>query len=110
MLFSSLETDYSQCTPSTSTTTPTSTAPVTTPSIPPITGNTLQYAGVNIAGFDFGCGADGTCNVSGAWPPLTQYYGTYRVSLFSMMPDLCHYLGMDGAGQMQVELHLDFLS
>jgi endoglucanase len=38
---------------------------------------------VNIAGFDFGCGSDGTCNVSGAWPPLTQYYG------------------MDGAGQME---------
>ena len=43
----------------------------------------LQFAGVNIAGFDFGCGTDGTCNPTGAWPPLTQYYG------------------MDGAGQMQ---------
>ena len=39
--------------------------------------------GVNIAGFDFGCNTDGNCNASGAWPPLTQYYGH------------------DGAGQMQ---------
>ncbi|KAJ3855408.1 endoglucanase [Lentinula lateritia] len=74
---------YSQCVPSTSTVTPTSTAPVSTPSISPISGNTLTFTGVNIAGFDFGCGSDGTCNPTGAWPPLTQYYG------------------MDGAGQMQ---------
>ncbi len=57
---------------------------------------------VDIAGFDFGCGADvgsvpypskrlliayiflqGTCNVSGAWPPMTSSYGA------------------DGIGQMQ---------
>ncbi|KAJ3734567.1 endoglucanase [Lentinula guzmanii] len=74
---------YSQCVPSTTTVTPTSTAPVSTPSITPVSGNTLTYTGVNIAGFDFGCGSDGTCNPTGAWPPLTQYYG------------------MDGAGQMQ---------
>ncbi|KAF5389730.1 hypothetical protein D9757_006061 [Collybiopsis confluens] len=72
---------YSQCLPGTATAT--STGPVVTPTISPISGSKLKYAGVNIAGFDFGCGADGTCNVSGAWPPLTQYYG------------------MDGAGQMQ---------
>ncbi|KAJ3884732.1 glycoside hydrolase superfamily, partial [Lentinula edodes] len=74
---------YSQCVPSTSTVTPTSTAPVPTPSISPISGNTLTFTSVNIAGFDFGCGSDGTCNPTGTWPPLTQYYG------------------MDGAGQMQ---------
>ncbi|KAE9393635.1 endoglucanase [Gymnopus androsaceus JB14] len=81
---------YSQCLPGTATsgsatspaTSSTSTAPATTPSVPPISGNKLQFAGVNIAGFDFGCNTDGNCNVSGAWPPLTQYYG------------------MDGAGQM----------
>lgn len=27
----------------------------------------------------------------------------------SMMPNFGHYLGMDGAGQMQVERHLDFV-
>ncbi|EPQ53588.1 glycoside hydrolase [Gloeophyllum trabeum ATCC 11539] len=51
---------------------------------PRVTGPApLKFAGVNIAGFDFGCGTDGTCTVSGAYPPLTQYYGA------------------DGAGQMQ---------
>ncbi|KAF8136906.1 glycoside hydrolase superfamily [Boletus edulis] len=32
----------------------------------------LRFAGVNIAGFDFGCGTYGTCNVTQACPPLTQ--------------------------------------
>ncbi|KAF8551758.1 hypothetical protein OG21DRAFT_1486732, partial [Imleria badia] len=32
----------------------------------------LRFAGVNIAGFDFGCGTDGTCNATKACPPLTQ--------------------------------------
>ena len=27
-----------------------------------------RFAGVNIAGFDFGCGTDGTCNVSAVYP------------------------------------------
>ncbi|KAF8434770.1 glycoside hydrolase superfamily [Boletus edulis BED1] len=31
-----------------------------------------RFAGVNIAGLDFGCGTDGTCNVIQACPPLTQ--------------------------------------
>ena len=58
-------------------------APAASCSVAPASAGKLQFAGVNIAGFDFGCGADGTCNPTGAWPPLTQYYG------------------MDGAGQMQ---------
>ncbi|KAG2053134.1 glycoside hydrolase family 5 protein [Suillus hirtellus] len=43
----------------------------------------LRFAGVNIAGFDFGCGTDGTCSASGAVPPIFQLSG------------------IDGAGQMQ---------
>lgn len=43
----------------------------------------LRFAGVNIAGFDFGCGTDGTCVASGAVPPI------YQLS------------GIDGLGQMQ---------
>jgi len=34
-----------------------------------------QYAGVNIAGFDFGCTTDGTCVTSSAYPPLTSTGG-----------------------------------
>ncbi|KAG1729718.1 glycoside hydrolase family 5 protein [Suillus lakei] len=35
----------------------------------------LQFAGVNIAGFDFGCSTDGTCVASGAVPPVHQLSG-----------------------------------
>ena len=79
---------YSQCIPGAATATaPTSTsaapAPTSSCQVPAPSAGKLRFAGVNIAGFDFGCGSDGTCNASGAWPPLTQYYGA------------------DGAGQMK---------
>ena len=44
--------------------------------------NAVQYGGVNIAGFDFGCGTDGTCNTTAVYPPLSSLGGP------------------DGAGQM----------
>lgn len=88
-----LNPSYSQCLPPSSTTTggtsatSTSTSATSTstcaPNSPPSSAGTLRFAGVNIAGFDFGCGSDGNCHASGAWPPLTQYYGA------------------DGAGQMK---------
>ncbi|EJF63845.1 endoglucanase [Dichomitus squalens LYAD-421 SS1] len=84
-----LNSSYSQCVPGAATTavspstTSSAPAPTSTCQIPPASAGKLRFAGVNIAGFDFGCGTDGTCNASGAWPPLTQYYGA------------------DGAGQMQ---------
>jgi len=43
----------------------------------------VQYAGVNIAGFDFGCGIDGTCNTIKITAPLSSTGGP------------------DGIGQMQ---------
>ncbi|KAI0399544.1 glycoside hydrolase family 5 protein [Xylaria palmicola] len=42
----------------------------------------VQYFGVNIAGFDFGCATDGTCTTSKVYPPLSALGGP------------------DGAGQM----------
>ncbi|KAI1424106.1 glycoside hydrolase family 5 protein [Xylaria sp. FL1777] len=42
----------------------------------------VQYFGVNIAGFDFGCGTDGTCVTTKVYPPLSALGGP------------------DGAGQM----------
>lgn len=78
--------DYSQCIPGTATTTPTTTTTTrstTTTSKPPAGTGKLKFAGVNIAGFDFGCNGDGSCTASAAWPPLTKYYGA------------------DGEGQMQ---------
>ncbi len=51
------------------------------------TSTTTTFAGVNIAGFDFGCGTDGTCDTSKVWPPVKDY-----------PPDHNH---PDGASQMQ---------
>jgi len=45
--------------------------------------NSTQYAGVNIAGFDFGCLTDGSQNVSNVYPPIESLGGP------------------DGAGQMK---------
>ncbi|KAL8998498.1 MAG: hypothetical protein Q9169_002441 [Polycauliona sp. 2 TL-2023] len=35
----------------------------------------VQYAGVNIAGFDFGCTTNGACNTAKVVPPLHEYKG-----------------------------------
>ncbi|KAF4624012.1 hypothetical protein G7Y89_g14164 [Cudoniella acicularis] len=43
----------------------------------------VQFVGINIAGFEFGCLIDGTCPISSATPPLSTLNGA------------------DGAGQMQ---------
>jgi endoglucanase len=75
---------YSQCVPGSGGggATPTSSPPSQTSS--PGGGNgggngggsgRVQYAGVNVAGFDFGCGIDGTCDTTSALPPLSQYNG-----------------------------------
>ena len=80
---------YSQCVPGAATTpaSPSSTSSAPRPSsscsVPAASAGKLRFTGVNIAGFDFGCSIDGTCSASGAWPPLTQFYGN------------------DGEGQMQ---------
>jgi endoglucanase len=50
------------------------------------TGKT-RFAGVNIAGFDFGCGTDGSCNTAKVVPPVKNLPPTYN--------------NPDGAGQMQ---------
>nr|GAT61177.1 glycoside hydrolase family 5 protein [Mycena chlorophos] len=66
-------TTSSSATSSTSSTS-TSSAPITSNTPPSGTG-TLRFAGVNIAGFDFGTDTTGTQNPTSAYPPLTQYYG-----------------------------------
>ncbi|KAI0071102.1 endoglucanase [Panus rudis PR-1116 ss-1] len=83
---------YSQCVPGaasstvattsaptgTSAPSPTTSGPASPSSscaTPPASAGKLRFAGVNIAGFDFGCNSDGSCTASAAWPPLLQYYG-----------------------------------
>ncbi|KAK3072419.1 Endoglucanase EG-II [Teratosphaeriaceae sp. CCFEE 6253] len=56
--------------PVTTTAKATSAAPATTSAAS--SSGKVQYAGVNIAGFDFGCGTDGTCTVSGIVDPGTD--------------------------------------
>lgn len=64
---------YSQCLPGTSTD---DTAASSSPAAGPTTttassssGTGVAYAGVNIAGFDFGCTTDGTCVLDSVYPP-----------------------------------------
>jgi endoglucanase len=89
---------YAQCTPGTgcggggSGTTLTTKTTTTTATATPTGGGGVgsgktRFAGVNIAGFDFGCGTDGTCNTAKVYPPVKNY-----------PPDYNH---PDGAGQMQ---------
>ncbi|KAH9477713.1 Endoglucanase EG-II [Psilocybe cubensis] len=85
---------YSQCLPgsaSPSSSSNPSTGPTSTSAPSPTCSSSLvnratgklRFAGVNIAGFDFGCGTDGTCDTTKVVPPLKQYNGP------------------DGQGQMQ---------
>lgn len=64
------------------------------PAAQPRSVNRVKYAGVNIAGFDFGSG-DSTCGVvnSSAYPPLISN-------------GVVSYGGPDGVGQMECVQHL----
>ncbi|RFU80562.1 endoglucanase ii [Trichoderma arundinaceum] len=75
---------YAQCIPgatslTTSTRPPSSSATTTTKTTstssaaPPAGSGLTQFAGINIAGFDFGCTSDGTCVTSQVYPPLKNY-------------------------------------
>ncbi|KAH8101865.1 endoglucanase [Cristinia sonorae] len=78
---------YSQCVPGATASVPvasvppssvpskTASAPAAPSSTAPASAGKLRFAGVNIAGFDFGCNSDGSCTASAAWPPLAEFYG-----------------------------------
>jgi len=70
---------YSQCVPGTATT---SGAASATTGVSSATGTT-KYAGVNIAGFDFGCTTDGSCNLTDVYPPLASLGGPDGASQMS---------------------------
>ncbi|RFU72635.1 glycoside hydrolase family 5 [Trichoderma arundinaceum] len=87
---STLNPYYAQCVPATGIITSTVPATRTTSASPPPTPSgtgVARFAGINIAGFDFGCSTDGTCNVSGVYPPLKNFDGANNYP--------------DGVGQMQ---------
>ncbi|KAF8123257.1 carbohydrate-binding module family 1 protein/Glycoside hydrolase family 5 protein [Boletus edulis] len=62
---------YSQCLPASATTNTASTCGAS----PPASAGKLKYAGVNMAGFDFGTDTNGDSSASSAYPPLPQYGG-----------------------------------
>ncbi|KAI0040360.1 glycoside hydrolase family 5 protein [Auriscalpium vulgare] len=112
---------YSQCLPgsassstatattaSSGTGTPTSTSSAATPSgsctTPAAGSGKLRFAGVNISGFDFGCNSDGTCNASGAWPPLSVYYGHDGAGQMS------HFVNDDGYNVFRLPVGWQFLT
>ncbi|PPQ74550.1 hypothetical protein CVT26_007942 [Gymnopilus dilepis] len=98
---------YSQCLPGTASSTPSSTptkssssggsSPTSTPS------NKLKFAGINIAGFDFGCGTDGTCNLAQTAPPLSQYGGTDGIG------QMQHFVNDDGFNLFRLPVAWQFL-
>jgi len=99
--------------PSTPTTTftitPSTTYPVPTASgcaanSPPAGVGKVRFAGVNIAGFDFGMNTDGEQGASAAYPPLVQYYG----------PDgqgqMDHFAGSDGLNIFRLPVGWQYLT
>ncbi|KAH7351027.1 glycoside hydrolase family 5 protein [Rhexocercosporidium sp. MPI-PUGE-AT-0058] len=72
---------YSQCVPGTGspttmkTTTSTKPGTSSTPTSPGGGSGRVQYAGVNMAGFDFGCLTDGSQTLSNVVPPLSNFNG-----------------------------------
>ncbi|KAF3147743.1 hypothetical protein TWF594_002327 [Orbilia oligospora] len=55
---------------------------------PPAGAGSVQYAGINIAGFDFGCTTDGNCNGRVSAPPTQQFqhfksdgFNTFRIPI-----------------------------
>lgn len=59
----------------TTTQSPTSSSPTSSASPPP-RGGGVKYAGVNMAGFDFGCSTDGSCNLGGYYDIVADLHPT----------------------------------
>ncbi|EGO03449.1 glycoside hydrolase family 5 protein [Serpula lacrymans var. lacrymans S7.3] len=64
----------------------------------------LTYAGVNIAGFDFGCGTDGTCDITQADPPLTQLGGSDGLG------QMTHFINDDGYNIFRLPVGWQYLT
>jgi hypothetical protein len=64
----------------------------------------VQFAGINIAGFDFGCNGDGNCQAGSAYPPLTQYYGPDGVGQMN------HFVNDDGLNVFRLPVSWQFLT
>ncbi|KAF8900518.1 putative endoglucanase [Mucidula mucida] len=108
---------YSQCIPgaapsgttSVATTATSSSASTSLPTgsacaVPPASAGTLQFTGVNIAGFDFGCETNGTCTVASAWAPLAQLGGQDGEG------QMKHFVNDDGFNTFRLPVGWQFLT
>ncbi|KZS93371.1 cellulase [Sistotremastrum niveocremeum HHB9708] len=118
----STTTTTSSSTKSTTTTTTTTTTSSTTKSTTTTTSSTttsststgsstptpcvgrVKFAGVNIAGFDFGCDTNGNCNVTQAYPPITQTYGPDGIG------QMKHFVTDDGFNMFRLPVGWQYLT
>lgn len=63
----------------------------------------VQYAGVNIAGFDFGCTIDGTCSLSGASKPYDIVSGA------NALGQMTHFVKDDSLNAFRLPVGWQFL-
>ncbi|KAK3215371.1 hypothetical protein GRF29_19g3044021 [Pseudopithomyces chartarum] len=63
----------------------------------------VQYAGVNIAGFDFGCTIDGTCSLSGASKPYDIVSGA------NALGQMTHFVKDDSLNTFRLPVGWQFL-
>ncbi|KAF8970192.1 endoglucanase [Flammula alnicola] len=90
--------------PSTTVSSPASSPSATCTSTTRRATGTLSHVGINISGFDFGCNSDGTCNASGAWPPLLKYYG------HDGQGQMTHFVNDDGFNTFRLPVGWQFLT
>ncbi|KAH7921564.1 glycoside hydrolase family 5 protein [Leucogyrophana mollusca] len=64
----------------------------------------LTFAGVNIAGFDFGCGTDGTCDITQVTPPLLQLGGSDGLG------EMTHFVNDDGYNIFRLPVGWQYLT
>ncbi|KAJ8581712.1 glycoside hydrolase family 5 protein [Rhizopogon salebrosus TDB-379] len=68
------------------------------------TSTPLKFAGVNIAGFDFGCSTDGTCVPSQAVPPV------YQLSGIDGLSQMQHFVKDDGYNIFRLPVGWQYLT
>jgi endoglucanase len=106
-LVTSTTTSHSSTSTTTHSTTSTTTHSSTTSTSATATSTGLtQFAGVNIAGFDFGCTSDGTCIITGTngpYPPLPSYNGPDGPGQMS------HFVNNDGLNIFRLPVGWQFL-
>jgi endoglucanase len=72
--------------------------------VPTKRASKVQYAGVNIAGFDFGCATDGTCSLTGTNKPYDI------VSYANAVGQMNHFVKDDSLNAFRLPVGWQFLT